>query len=49
VNGNTRFFSLMLIDAIIISLAIVFAYLLRFDFNVPANYQGQIWNDCLTS
>jgi FlaA1/EpsC-like NDP-sugar epimerase len=41
-NGKKRLFSLMLIDAIIVSLAIVFAYLLRFDFNIEEIYQKQI-------
>lgn len=41
-NGKKRLLSLMLIDAIIVSLAIVFAYLLRFDFNIQEIYQKQI-------
>lgn len=41
-NGKKRLLSLMLIDAIIVSLAIVFAYLLRFDFNIQEVYKKQI-------
>lgn len=41
-NGRKRLFSLMLIDAFIVSLAIVFAYLLRFDFNIQEIYKKQI-------
>jgi FlaA1/EpsC-like NDP-sugar epimerase len=42
VTGKKRLFVLMLADAIIVSLAVVFAYLLRFDFKIQEQYLGQI-------
>lgn len=41
-SGKTRLFALMSIDAVIVSLAVVFAYLLRFDFQIQKQFMSQI-------